>query len=65
MPQYPLVFAKYNNTIIGPDAAIVLPTLTEKVDYESEFAFVIGRTAQRASGGCAGLCCGLSALQRC
>ena len=46
MPQYPLVFAKYNNTIIGPDAAIVLPTFTEKVDYEAEFAFVIGRTAR-------------------
>ena len=46
IPQYPVVFAKYNNTIIGPDAAIVLPTFTEKVDYEAEFAFVIGRTAR-------------------
>ncbi len=46
IPQYPTVFAKYNNTIIGPGAAIVLPSVTEKVDYEAEFAFVIGRTAR-------------------
>ena len=46
IPQYPTVFAKYNNTIIGPGAAIVLPTVTEKVDYEAEFAFVIGRSAR-------------------
>ena len=47
IPQYPVVFAKDNNTIIGPNAAIVLPTFTEEVDYEAEFAFVIGRTARR------------------
>ncbi len=46
IPQFPTVFAKYNNTIVGPGAAIVLPTVTEKVDYEAEFAFVIGRTAR-------------------
>ncbi len=46
LPEYPTVFAKYNNTIIGPGAAIVLPRLTEKIDYEAEFAFVIGRTAR-------------------
>ena len=46
IPQYPTVFAKYNNTVIGPGAAIVLPTVTEQIDYEAEFAFVIGRTAR-------------------
>lgn len=46
IPDHPTVFAKYNNTIIGPGEAIVLPTVTEKVDYEAEFAFVIGRTAR-------------------
>lgn len=46
IPEYPTVFAKYNNTVIGPGAAIVLPRLTEKVDYEAEFAFVIGRRAR-------------------
>ena len=46
IPDHPTVFAKYNNTVIGPGAAIVLPTVTRKVDYEAEFAFVIGRTAR-------------------
>jgi len=46
IPDHPTVFAKYNNTVVGPGAAIVLPTVTEKVDYEAEFAFVIGRTAR-------------------
>lgn len=49
IPQYPTVFAKYNNTVIGPGAAIVLPQVTEKVDYEAEFAFVIGRTARNVA----------------
>ena len=46
IPDHPTVFAKYNNTVVGPGAAIVLPSVTEKVDYEAEFAFVIGRTAR-------------------
>lgn len=49
IPAHPTVFAKYNNTVIGPGAAIVLPTVTEKVDYEAEFAFVIGRTARNVA----------------
>lgn len=46
IPEHPTVFTKYNNTVIGPGGAIVLPSVTEKVDYEAEFAFVIGRTAR-------------------
>lgn len=49
IPEFPTVFAKYNNTVIGPGAAIVLPRVTEKVDYEAEFAFVIGRTARNVA----------------
>ena len=46
VPDHPSVFAKNNNTVVGPGVAIVLPTGTEKVDYVAEFAFVIGRTAR-------------------
>jgi acylpyruvate hydrolase len=49
IPDHPTVFAKYNNTVVGPGAAIVLPSVTEKVDYEAEFAFVIGRTARNVA----------------
>ena len=37
-----MVFAKYENTVIANGEAIVLPKVTEKVDYEAELGFVIG-----------------------
>lgn len=49
IPQFPTVFAKYSNTVIGPGEAIVLPKVTDKIDYEAEFAFVIGRMAKHVS----------------
>jgi acylpyruvate hydrolase len=49
LPEYPTVFAKYANTVVGPGEAIVLPTVTDTVDYEAEFAFVIGRTARNVA----------------
>jgi acylpyruvate hydrolase len=49
IPEHPTVFAKYANTVIGPGEAIVLPRVTEKIDYEAEFAFVIGRTARHVA----------------
>ena len=41
-PEHVIVFAKYSTTIIGPDAPIVLPRISEKVDYEAELGVVIG-----------------------
>jgi acylpyruvate hydrolase len=46
IPEYPTVFAKYANTIVGPGEPIQIPRLTDQVDYEAELAFVIGRTAR-------------------
>src|SRR5262245_28575826 len=43
MQDYPVAFTKYANAVIGPGDAIVLPRVTEKVDYEAELGFVIGR----------------------
>jgi 2,4-didehydro-3-deoxy-L-rhamnonate hydrolase len=43
VPERPLLFAKWPNTLIGPREPIVLPSITEKVDYEGELAVVIGR----------------------
>jgi 2-keto-4-pentenoate hydratase/2-oxohepta-3-ene-1,7-dioic acid hydratase in catechol pathway len=42
IPKVPTVFAKFSNTVIGPDEAIVLPRISRKPDYEAEFMFVIG-----------------------
>ena len=43
IPEVPTLFAKYHNSVIGPGAAILIPRATEQIDYEAEFAFVIGR----------------------
>src|SRR5205085_1799729 len=42
LPEYPTIFAKYANTVIGPRDPIVLPRVTNQVDYEGELGVVIG-----------------------
>lgn len=46
VPEFPTVFAKYASCVIGPDEPIVIPRLTQQVDYEAELAFVIGTRAR-------------------
>lgn len=47
-PPSPITFAKYPSAIIGPDEPIMLhPEDTRQVDYEAEFAVVIGKEARR------------------
>jgi 2-keto-4-pentenoate hydratase/2-oxohepta-3-ene-1,7-dioic acid hydratase in catechol pathway len=46
IPEKPVVFAKYPNTIVGPGAPIRIPPITEQVDYEAELAVVIGSRAK-------------------
>jgi len=48
-PEYPEVFAKMGNTIIGRDDPILLPRASDQIDYEGELGVVIGRTAARVS----------------
>jgi 2-keto-4-pentenoate hydratase/2-oxohepta-3-ene-1,7-dioic acid hydratase in catechol pathway len=49
LPERPLLFAKWPNTLIGDGEPIRIPLVTEKVDYEAELGVVIGRTASRVS----------------
>jgi 2-keto-4-pentenoate hydratase/2-oxohepta-3-ene-1,7-dioic acid hydratase in catechol pathway len=49
IPNCPVIFAKYNNTVIGPGDNIVLPKNSRKPDYEAEFAFVIGKRARHVN----------------
>src|SRR4051812_21072010 len=49
LPERPLLFAKWNNVLIGPDEPIVLPSVTDKVDYEAELGVVIGTRVKDAS----------------
>lgn len=43
IPKYPVFFSKYRNALNGPNAAIVLPRVSQQVDFEAELAVVIGR----------------------
>jgi acylpyruvate hydrolase len=41
-PEFPDVFAKVGNVVVGPGDAILVPSTTDQVDYEAELAVVIG-----------------------
>lgn len=47
IPDEPVLFAKFANSVIGPDAAIEVPSFVEQPDYEAELGVVIGRRASR------------------
>jgi 2-keto-4-pentenoate hydratase/2-oxohepta-3-ene-1,7-dioic acid hydratase in catechol pathway len=49
LPERPLLFAKWPNTLIGPGEAIRLPSISQEVDYEAELAVVIGASVRQAS----------------
>ncbi len=42
-PQQPTFFAKFRNALVPSGATVPLPAASEKVDYEAEVAFVVGR----------------------
>ena len=42
-PEYPTFFTKQSTCVIGNGTAIHCPKVSEKVDYEGELAFVIGK----------------------
>jgi len=45
LPERPLLFAKWPNTLIGNGDAIRIPAISKQVDYEAELGVVIGRRA--------------------
>lgn len=48
-PPVPEFFTKPPTAVIGPEAEIRLPGNTQKLDYEVELAFVVGRTGRNIS----------------
>ncbi len=46
-PAEPLLFGKFDTTVIGPGEAIVLPPEASHVDAEAELAIEIGRRGRR------------------
>jgi 2-keto-4-pentenoate hydratase/2-oxohepta-3-ene-1,7-dioic acid hydratase in catechol pathway len=49
LPTAPLLFAKWNNTLIGPGEPIAIPPIVTKTDYEAELGVVIGSRISRTS----------------
>jgi 2-keto-4-pentenoate hydratase/2-oxohepta-3-ene-1,7-dioic acid hydratase in catechol pathway len=45
-PEQPTFFAKFRNALAPPGATVRLPAASEKVDYEAEIAFVVGRRCE-------------------
>jgi 2-keto-4-pentenoate hydratase/2-oxohepta-3-ene-1,7-dioic acid hydratase in catechol pathway len=43
IPKEPVLFSKFSTALIGHEEAIVLPRVSEEVDYEAELVLVIGR----------------------
>src|SRR5690242_5436849 len=48
-PETPTFFAKFRNALVPHGAEVALPAYSQKVDYEAEVAFVIGRRAKDVS----------------
>jgi len=48
-PDHPTFFAKFRNALAPPGSTVELPAASEKVDYEAEVAFVVGRHCQDVS----------------
>ena len=49
LPKAPLLFNKLPNALSAHGASIVLPRISEQVDFEAELAVVIGQRAKRVS----------------
>jgi len=43
IPTEPIVFSKFNTSLIGHGESILLPKISSQVDYEAELVVVIGR----------------------
>jgi 2-keto-4-pentenoate hydratase/2-oxohepta-3-ene-1,7-dioic acid hydratase in catechol pathway len=43
IPQVPTIFSKYATAVLAPGEDIVLPARSKELDYEAEFAVVIGK----------------------
>ncbi len=49
VPKSPVTFSKFANSVVGPNAEVVIPPGSVESDYEAEFGIVIGKTATRVS----------------
>jgi acylpyruvate hydrolase len=46
LPEHPTLFAKYRGALVGAHDDIVLPAVSDRVDWEAELAVVVGARAR-------------------
>src|ERR1700736_917286 len=51
LPKEPLLFLKPPSSLLAPGGALLLPSLSTRVDFEGELAIVIGRRCSRLGPG--------------
>ncbi|MFW9962523.1 MAG: fumarylacetoacetate hydrolase family protein [Candidatus Sifarchaeia archaeon] len=49
VPEFPVVFAKFPSSVIGPDEYIPIPDISSKIDWEVELGVVIGKVCKNVS----------------
>ena len=49
VPEQPIYFAKYANSLAGSGEDVVIPAATRKADYEIELVVVMGRPARKVT----------------
>ena len=49
LPDYPTLFAKFADALVGPNDVITLDPASDAVDWEAEMAVVVGESVRRAS----------------
>lgn len=45
-PDYPVIFVRFANSLVGHEEDMVLPRASERYDYEGELAVIIGKPAR-------------------
>jgi len=48
LPEFPTLFAKFPEALIGPNDTLTLPPESDVVDWEAELVVVVGRSVRRA-----------------
>lgn len=62
LPEYPWVFTRTPDSLVGHGASMIRPRVSEQFDFEGELAVIIGKTAHRVDASSAmqyvaGYCC--------
>lgn len=47
--EVPVFFTKFRNSLIGPTSSILLPRVSQQIDYEGELAVIIGTRCKEVS----------------